>query len=157
MARDTEATTIDGHVYHVEAMGAKQARGVQFRMLRVFAPLASLIDKNAGAFAAAMRNADPDDYAWLCDAFAETTMVEIKAPGAGESSTLSKPIKLATVYDGHFRKRARAHAEWLFFCVKVNFSDFFDAMPRDFAGLIRKKIEGAPGETPPEEENPEAS
>jgi hypothetical protein len=151
--KDTETIEIDGHRYHVEAMGAKQARLVQFRLLRVFAPLASLLDKNAGAFAAAMRNADPDDYAWLCDTFAATTKVEIKAPGAGDSTTLSKPMRLSDVYDGHFKKRSKAHAEWLFFCVKVNFSDFFDAMPSDLLGVVRRAtpppmVEGGDDEHP---------
>lgn len=135
--RDTETKTIDGHTYIVEAMGTKRAREVQFRLLRIAGPLfASLLAKDSGALSSALRNADPSDVNWLCDAFAETTKVQIKT---GE--TVSPPMRLVDVYDAHFRRRSKAHLDWLWFCVEVNFSDFFDGMPPGLRGIVSKMPE----------------
>jgi hypothetical protein len=130
----TESKVIGGVEYRVTQLGAIMGRAVFLRLVKAIGPVLASLASKEGTLSALVKgggkvdttvdfgeilshlNLSEDDAKYLCDAFAEKTFV-VEAP--------DKMPKLSNVFDEHFAGRYAAMGQWIAFCVKLNYADFF--------------------------------
>lgn len=123
----TETTTIDGDRYSVAQLGAREGRRILVKLTRLFGPAlgrlvaggpqtGEAISEAIAEFSAGATEADLED---LCRTFGQSTELEVEG----------KPLLLdIDMQELHFAGRYAAMFSWLAFCLKVNYSDFFDSL-----------------------------
>lgn len=130
---NTSEKKIGDNIYVVSQFGAKQARRVQFRLIKALGPAMAGLMKggvsSAGvglavghALQAFAESSQEVDIEYLYDAFASVTKVRqpIQSSGANEIT-----LDLEKVFDSHFRGHIGNMNLWFAFAVEVNFSSFF--------------------------------
>lgn len=118
----SDSTEINGTTYKVTQVGAKVGRRI---MLKLASALGAATTKpGAEAIEAAIQAIDPDDFDFLCDAFAANTKIVLNTVTAKGPGQIEQP--LSGVFDSHFAGNYVAMIKWLAFCFKLNFADFFD-------------------------------
>lgn len=158
MSIETKDKQVGDCVYRVTQLGGKASRAVQLRLARaVAAALCSDKGIDLGAvwedakgfrfdLSAAFTAISAIDLEFVCDTFAEKTIVML--PDHGENAP--KPIKLLTIYDGHFGgSRQLEQWQWLLFAFEVNFGGgfFFEALARAKAAKEVSKSASRPAPT----------
>lgn len=132
MAIETKDKQIGEHNYRVTAFGALQGRVILARLTNLIGPVIRSfkdvandlaegkdVDKVGAmveAVAQAAEKLPPKEFADLCDAFANQTVVDF---GDG------RELPLAKIFDLHFSARYMDLLEWFAFVVEVNFASFF--------------------------------
>lgn len=121
MAIEAKETSIGEFRYLVRQLPGRQSARVLTRLVKVFGPMMEQIGKQEGwkALAALVTNLTVEDTDYFIDAFAP--MTEVILP-SGKSPVLNG------IFDVHFQGRAKDMVEWLAFCLKVNYSDFFGVL-----------------------------
>lgn len=124
-----EERKIGENTYAVTQFGAKQGRKVLFRLTKMLGPaMAGLVKGGfsgegvASALQTFSESAQEADFDYLCDAFAEVTVV--RQPVVSTAGNEIK-VALAKVFDTHFRGHYGNMLLWLAFAVEVNFASFF--------------------------------
>lgn len=148
---DKQERKIGDCTYVVSTLGAKQARKVQFRLVKMLGPATAGLVKAesvAAAVGSALQTfssvAQEDDLEYLYDAFASVTTVKKPIVStSGSEITLS----LEKVFDTHFRGHTGYMNLWLAFAIEVNFSSFFDEITSGgnlFAAFLVEKEKEKP-------------
>lgn len=129
---ETDEVEIDGTRYRVTQLGWKEGRRLLARLLKLIGPglteavggsakLEDLGGRDLASFAPAIReicqkNLETElDH--LCDTFAKKTV--INTDGGEDFQQLSRIAEL------HFAGKYKQMFEWLWFCLKVNYQDFW--------------------------------
>ena len=89
----------------------------------LLATVGAALAKGFATLASSMRDEDLDA---LCEAFEETTQLVYKSTGG---AAVRAPLK--GQFDDHFAGRMVPMVQWLAFCVRVNFGNFFDYWKKD--------------------------
>lgn len=116
MASAPQEQLIGEFRYIVTPLTARKSAHVFTRLAKI---LAAVMDSEEGSSSKALAEIDDDTVDYLIDAFAPTTSVVL-------SDTRSP--QLNTIFDVHFQGRAKEMFEWLGFCIKVNYADFFGGL-----------------------------
>ena len=148
--RETREHTIDGQIYSITQLGAKQGRLVLARVLRIVAGAAgaaqSVEDPVEAAAAAAAKLASAltdDEVNYLCDVFSKATQVTEGAKGWA----------LSDIFDDHFAGRYGAMLQWLWAALETNYSSFLSDVGLNvpaLANAAKKAMTSTPqSPTPP--------
>ena len=130
----SETTEIDGVAYEVTQLGAKHGRRVVLQLSKAMSH--ALGGDGADALEGAIDAIDPNTFDEICDLFAGSTMiVQIATTTKGPQQI---KIPLGPAFDKHFAGRYVAMVKWLAFCLKLNFSDFFDGAANIVQGFAAK-------------------
>lgn len=128
MALQQKKKTIGVHTYTHTQLLAGQGRKVLTRLLKLLAGSTTSGGSVNLAGIASMLN--DDDLDFLCDVFAEQTIV------SGGPYKSAQPLK--QVFQTHFSGNYGEMINWLKFCVEANFSTFFTELPGMSEGLEDK-------------------
>lgn len=138
---EVQEKEIRGRTYRVAQLGSTLGRRTLTRLVQAIGPsLAELIKSEgegidlastAGAIATFSRDLKDADLEYLCSTFAKVT--EVQGEDADAWLPLDKHLDL------HFAGKYGAMFEWLWFCLEVNYSDFFDASSA--SGPMRAALE----------------
>lgn len=120
----TDTTTIDGYRYSVAQLGSSEGRRILVKLTRLLGPaLGRLVggegrpsDAVSEAIAEFSAGANEDDLEDLCRTFGQSTELDVDG----------KPMLLnLDMQELHFAGRYGAMFQWLGFCLRVNYADFF--------------------------------
>lgn len=147
----TEEIQINGNCYQVKQLGAKQGRQVLFRLTKAVGPAllampAALTGGSTAGLASALQSIQPEDFDYLCDVFAQSSTVSIRSTAHGADPFQSPHVSVAAVFDQHFAGRYAELVEWLVFCARINFADFFSGMA---ARLAKSQLQNLSSSEPP--------
>jgi hypothetical protein len=127
---DKKSKAIGGHTYEVTQLNALQGRRVFTRFAKIAMPAVAALKGGSDSVEEAFTNglavfADritEDDLDFFCDAFAPSTSVKDENTG--------KAPKLSDVFAVHFAGKYDEMLKWLYFCLEVNFSSFFEGLAK---------------------------
>lgn len=105
--RQAQTREIDEFRYEVTPLGAIRGSQVFVRLLKVLGPV--LTSKDVSSL---FENLSEEDMNYFRETFSPMTLVV----GQGQ---------LDKIFDIHFAGRIMPMLKWLFFCLEVNFADFF--------------------------------
>jgi hypothetical protein len=120
----TEERVIGASTYMVSQLGAIAGRAAFLRLVKALGPaLGGLVsaggklrgDIDFGDLISRVQLSE-GDLSYFCDLFAQKTFVKLED---------GKMPRLDNVFDAHFAGKYMDLVQWLAFCVKVNFADFF--------------------------------
>jgi hypothetical protein len=129
--RQAQVREIDGARYEVTPLGAIRGSQVFVRLLKVLGPVFSSKDVSK-----LFEGLTEDDMNYLVGAFSPTTMVM----GSGQ---------LDKIFDIHFAGRMMSMLKWLFFCMEVNYADFFAKGNISLSGVMSGTTQGPSQSTSP--------
>lgn len=138
MSRTQEEREIDGVRYRVTKVGGETGGEFIFRVGRV---LAGAVDGTAGLFLA-LQSLPPSEFKWAIDVLKNTTEVLVVDDVAGQNAKGDTParwVKMAHVYDQHFRGNWGAWRKWVGFAVEVSFGSFFADIVKEARERMRRK------------------
>lgn len=115
--RQTKSHAINGFVYDITQMGAKEARIVLAHILRIVGPAAA-VEGESASIAAVINALTDTEVDYLCDTFAKGTMV---GPDDGKNARVS----LKDQFDNHFVGKYGDMIKWLWAALETNFQSFF--------------------------------
>jgi hypothetical protein len=153
MRKKTKSDPIDGFVYEVTQLPAREGRGILVALTKVIVPtLGAAIPGAVGASSLAdvdlsdinfdslahtlAESLDESMFARVCDAMVGTT--EVWGEGFGDAGA-----PLVKWFDDHFAGRYLAMLKWLAFALRCNFLDFFDALEEMKTKAKAKKLAAA--------------
>jgi len=108
--REVKSKTIKDCTYEVTQLGAIKVRSLLTRLARI-------LGSGGGDMAKSLGLITEEDMTYVCDAFAELTVVhqpDGKAP------------YLKNCFDLHFAGKYDEMIQWLMFCLEINFGSFLD-------------------------------
>jgi hypothetical protein len=121
----TENVTVDGQVYELTQLGAREGRRVLASLAQVIGPaigemanVAAMNEQAIGRFIEKLTSAlDPDVFDELCDKFASRS----KAMVGNKAVALD-----GAAFDVHFAGKYFHMMKWFWECLRLNFADFLD-------------------------------
>jgi hypothetical protein len=122
--RETVTETLNGFVYTIEKLGAKEGRKLLASLIRAVGPAFEGEDAIT-KLCAAMTDAQLD---MLCDTFAKTTVFS-------PENEPEKEWQLKLEFDSHFCGRYGAMTLWLKACLEANFGSFLSELGIDVGSL----------------------
>lgn len=142
-----QSRQIDGVTFDVGLLPVSAGRAVLVRLTHLFGGgLAAAVRSSGegkaevgalgGAVSGLLERLNTEDLDWLCDQLATVTTVT-------HADGRRQPLTHDGVMDEVFAGRYMLLAQWLQFCVEVNYSDFFVAAKRAIGALLQGS-----GETP---------
>ena len=139
MGIEKRKVTIGDHTYELTLFGAKQGQRILRILFRILgAATAEVLTKGSDgigpAIAMASAALSDQDMDLLTESFAEKTQVIYAL--ATQAGAQPAPIPLTTNYDEHFALRYDEWALWLGWCVRENFTSFFDG--KAAKGIVAK-------------------